>query len=466
MSPAAKKPAPKRRRLRAKVSAPGLKQMQPLARHGRRVGGVQGPKQAGNESRFTGRRFWSFGARITCPPGAKQAFLADMKAHRGDQKRWTLKAWKAKVRQLRSQHVDIGHGGKRVGRDEQLKLPAKVTQETEVKPIEAAKELEPQHEGPSAGKGTIMQTGTRIDTDRQSDQHTTPTAQDAKVKGFLEVAAPVSRRQPLATGPPDSGASGVSAARVEGPGVAHLVLPGVDSGTPDAHVRAAAPAWTRKFKIKRKIGEGTFGTVYAATLLQPWPSFFSSASGTPPVIAIKVIGKKADDEEAMSSDRKEIRMLKSIGGNAHVVRLLAWRETHFDFQLFFKLYDGDLHTYIHPAGASLADAQLFCPQMLSAVRHIHSKGVVHRDIKPKNIFVQYQPLAVVLGDFGLATALGNLSGGGADPRLTPNVVTSWYRAPEVSLTPGLYSYPIDVWSLGVTIVELEQGQAPFQGRTD
>ena len=75
-------------------------------------------------------------------------------------------------------------------------------------------------------------------------------------------------------------------------------------------------------------------------------------------------------------------------------------------------------------------------------------------------------MAVVLGDFGLATALGNLSGGGADPRLTPNVVTSWYRAPEVSLTPGLYSYPIDVWSLGVTIVELEQGQAPFQGRTD
>ena len=441
--------------------------MQPLAHHGGHADIVDGRKQADGDSRFAGRRFWLFGVRVTCPAEAKVALQDDLAKRRGERKRWSDEAWKATVKRARSQHVEISHGGKRVKKKEQLNLPAKISHEAAVGQTATAEVLVAQDEGPSPGKGATVPARPSTDTGRQSDQQVKSSAQVAEDMGLPGPAVPVGRSQPLATGPPDAADFGISAARTEEtPASTQMAVPCVDIAKFGSHVLAAAPAWTRRFKIQRKIGEGTYGIVYAALLLPPWPSYFSTPSKAPPVIAIKVTRKKADDEDAMHSDRKEIQVLKSIGEHSHVVRLLAWRETHFNFQMFFKLYDCDLHTYIRRGGAAVADARLFCPQMLSAVCYIHSRGVLHRDIKPKNIFVHYQPLAVVLGDFGLSTALGDLSGGDTDPRLTPNVVTSWYRAPEVMLTPGLYSYPIDVWSLGVTIVKLERGQAPFRGHND
>ena len=50
--------------------------------------------------------------------------------------------------------------------------------------------------------------------------------------------------------------------------------------------------------------------------------------------------------------------------------------------------------------------------------------------------------------------------------MTPNMVTIWYRAPEILMGHKTYSLPSDVWSLGVTCVEIERGRAPFQASTD
>ena len=50
--------------------------------------------------------------------------------------------------------------------------------------------------------------------------------------------------------------------------------------------------------------------------------------------------------------------------------------------------------------------------------------------------------------------------------MTPNMVTIWYRAPEIFMGYKTYSLPSDVWSLGVTCVEMERGRAPFQASTD
>ena len=53
-----------------------------------------------------------------------------------------------------------------------------------------------------------------------------------------------------------------------------------------------------------------------------------------------------------------------------------------------------------------------------------------------------------------------------DLPMTPNMVTIWYRAPEILMGHKTYSLPSDVWSLGVTCVEIERGRAPFQASTD
>lgn len=99
--------------------------------------------------------------------------------------------------------------------------------------------------------------------------------------------------------------------------------------------------------------------------------------------------------------------------------------------------------------------------MLKAVAYLQDNAILHRDIKPANILVKRQPLAAVLADFGAARHLLPKSGVD-DQGLSTCVTTMWYRAPEDMIAPGKYGLPSDVWSVGITMVEMEEGKAPFQ----
>ncbi len=89
--------------------------------------------------------------------------------------------------------------------------------------------------------------------------------------------------------------------------------------------------------------------------------------------------------------------------------------------------------------------QHFGAQILEAVAYCHSMGVMHRDLKPQNILVSRDG-QLKLADFGLARAISPFS-----RPLTVEVITRWYRAPEVLLGHKYYDASVDVWSAACII---------------
>jgi serine/threonine protein kinase len=86
---------------------------------------------------------------------------------------------------------------------------------------------------------------------------------------------------------------------------------------------------------------------------------------------------------------------------------------------------------------------------------------MHRDLKPCNILISEDGSTVKLADFGLARSFGLPL-----KTYTHEVVTLWYRAPEVMLGSRMYSLAIDIWSLGCIFFELITGRPLFKGNSE
>mmetsp|Transcript_17319 Transcript_17319/g.19379 ORF Transcript_17319/g.19379 Transcript_17319/m.19379 type:complete len:105 (-) Transcript_17319:337-651(-) len=103
----------------------------------------------------------------------------------------------------------------------------------------------------------------------------------------------------------------------------------------------------------------------------------------------------------------------------------------------------DLKDYIHKDRKSMIPMKIvksFMKQLLESIKYCHEQGVFHRDLKPNNILLD-DDQTIKLADFGLARAF-NLP----MKEYTHEVVTLWYRAPEILMGDNSYSLPIDIWA--------------------
>lgn len=111
----------------------------------------------------------------------------------------------------------------------------------------------------------------------------------------------------------------------------------------------------------------------------------------------------------------------------------------------------DLHRIINLSDQDLSAEHIKClvKQLLEGMKAIHQLGIIHRDIKPANILVN-QDCSLRITDFGLsryynADEKREDSSAFAPPQLTEYVVTRWYRAPELLLSPFFeYSTAVDM----------------------
>ena len=88
-------------------------------------------------------------------------------------------------------------------------------------------------------------------------------------------------------------------------------------------------------------------------------------------------------------------------------------------------------------------------QLLNGLVHCHERRIMHRDLKPSNLLVDPDGKLLKIADFGLARTFGLPL-----KSYTHEVVTLWYRAPEILLGAKEYSTPIDIWSIGCIFAEM------------
>jgi serine/threonine protein kinase len=130
--------------------------------------------------------------------------------------------------------------------------------------------------------------------------------------------------------------------------------------------------------------------------------------------------------------------------------------------LVFEFVDKDLKRYFDATEGMLSPelVKSYCWQLLRGIHYCHVKGVVHRDLKPQNLLVARDG-TLKIADFGLARAFV--------PPIRPfthEVVTLWYRAPEILLGTRTYALPVDMWSVGTILAEMVTKRPLFPGDSE
>ncbi|KAE8374644.1 kinase-like domain-containing protein [Aspergillus bertholletiae] len=205
------------------------------------------------------------------------------------------------------------------------------------------------------------------------------------------------------------------------------------------------------FQQLEKLGEGTYATVFKGRNNQ-----------TGELVALKEI--HLDTEEGTPSTAiREISLMKELQ-HENILSLYDVVHTENKLMLVFEYMDKDLKRYMDTHGnrGQLEPTLIksFVYQLLRGVAHCHENRILHRDLKPQNLLINTKG-QLKLADFGLARAFGIPVN-----TFSNEVVTLWYRAPDVLLGSRSYNTSIDIWSIGCILAEMFTGRPLFPGTTN
>ncbi|KAK1165571.1 cyclin-dependent kinase 15 isoform X2 [Acipenser oxyrinchus oxyrinchus] len=198
-----------------------------------------------------------------------------------------------------------------------------------------------------------------------------------------------------------------------------------------------------------KLGEGSYATVYKG---------ISRINGH--LVALKVIRMKTEEGVPFTAIR-EASLLKGLK-HANIVLLHDIIHTRETLTFVFEYVQTDLAQYMiqHPGGLHSYNVKVLLFQLLRGLSYIHRQRILHRDLKPQNLLISCLG-ELKLADFGLARAKSIPS-----QTYSSEVVTLWYRPPDVLLGATDYSTGLDMWGVGCIFIEMLEGSPAFPGVTD
>jgi len=206
------------------------------------------------------------------------------------------------------------------------------------------------------------------------------------------------------------------------------------------------------FHKLNKIEEGTYGVVYRARDKE-----------TGEIVALKKLKMDREREGFPMTSLREIKILMTFK-HPHIVdvrEVVVGNNLNHIF-IVMEFVDHDLKTLMEEMRSPFAISEIktLMQQLLEATAYLHDNWVIHRDLKTSNLLFNNHGMLKV-ADFGLAREYGSPL-----KPYTHNVVTLWYRAPELLLGQKKYTPAIDMWSIGCIFAELISKEPLLPGRSE
>uniref|UniRef100_A0A1A9VQW0 Protein kinase domain-containing protein n=2 Tax=Glossina TaxID=44049 RepID=A0A1A9VQW0_GLOAU len=207
-----------------------------------------------------------------------------------------------------------------------------------------------------------------------------------------------------------------------------------------------------EFEKLNRIGEGTYGIVYRAR-----------DSRTNEIVALKKVRMDQEKDGLPVSGFREILILKSCK-HENIVNLLdvVVGKSLESIFLVMEYCEQDLASLLDNMAQPFSESEVKCIilQVLQGLKYMHSRYIIHRDLKVSNLLMTDKG-CVKIADFGLARLFGQP----CQP-MTPQVVTLWYRCPELILGSFTQTTALDMWALGCILGELLSHKPLLPGNTE